>query len=91
MLDALKRPCRGKVPCEPGGWYLSFDGSDGKNYVPLYEHSGTAGEIWDEVLGRETCEKLLDNGKLYRQIFTLPAAAAPGNEAPESSAGGFSP
>ena len=94
LLDALKRPCGGKVPCEPGGWYLSFDGSGGKNYVPLYEHSGTAGEIWDEVLGRETCEKLLDNGKLYRQIFTLPSAIVetePGNEAPESSTEGFSP
>ena len=94
LLDALKRPCRGKVPCEPGGWYLSFDGSDGKIYIPIYEHSGTAGEIWNEVLGRETCEKLLDSGKLYQQISTLPAVTAetePGKEAPESSAWGFSP
>lgn len=77
LLEALKKPCSGDVPCEKGGWYLSFDDGVGKNYICLYDHSGESDKVWDEVLGRKARQELLDSAKLYRQIFNSPARRQP--------------
>lgn len=77
LFEALKRPCAGDVPCEKGGWYLSFDDANGKNYICLYNYSGEAGKVWEEVLGREARRELLDTDKLYRKMFSSPARQQP--------------
>lgn len=77
LFEALKRPCAGDVPCEKGGWYLSFDDANGKNYICLYNYSGEAGKVWEEVLGREARRELLDTDKLYRKMFSSPACQQP--------------
>ena len=83
LLEALKKPCDGDVPCEKGGWYLSFDDGEGKNYICLYDHLGESAKVWDEVLGREARRDLLDSPKLYWQIFNSPVC--------QQSDEGFSP
>ena len=77
LFEALKRPCAGDVPCEKGGWHLSFDDTNGKNYICLYNYSGEAGKVWEEVLGREARRELLDTDKLYRKMFSSPASQQP--------------
>ena len=77
LFEALKRHCAGDVPCEKGGWYLSFDDANGKNYICLYNYSGEAGKVWEEVLGREARRELLDTDKLYRKMFSSPASQQP--------------
>ena len=77
LFEALKRPCAGDVPYEKGGWYLSFDDTNGKNYICLYNYSGEAGKVWEEVLGREARRELLDIDKLYRKMFSSPARQQP--------------
>ena len=76
LLEALKKPCDGDVPCEKGGWYLSFDDGEGQNYICLYDHLGESAKVWDEVLGHEARRDLLDSPNCIGRFSICPPASS---------------